>query len=897
MQKKRTRRPVTNRVLLKFWKIMRLSVFFLFFFVAQAFSTSTYSQQKLLTLKMQGAKVIDVLNKIESESEFFFLFNQKLLDTERQVNITVKDENIGNILSNIFDKTNVTYLIKDRQIILTTATGSFGSDQGQQQSVKGKVTDQTGASLPGVSVVVKGTTTGVITDHNGNYLLANIPENAILQFSFVGMKMQEILVGNKKTLDIILDDETIGLEEVVAIGYGTAKKVNLTGSVSSVSMKELKNRPITNSSQSLQGVSGLYVNQAGGQPGKDNATIRIRGQGTLNSNDPLVLVDGIEFPLSAVNPNDIESISVLKDAASASIYGNRAANGVILVTTKKGIQGVSKIEYSNFVGVQKATYLPNLVKDPVEYMELRNQAQKNAGRLILDYPDAIIKEYKQGRLTDPYIYPSNDWLRIMFKNAVIQEHNLRFSGGKDKINYTLSIGYQDQDGILMGTKSNQLSVRSNVNYQLSDWIKIGSDFSIKSISIHEPATTAASMMEMIFKAQGFHPTYLEDGRYANTWVRTPGHNVYRSPLVWAKEGFLNNKTNRVFMSGYVDIKLPFGINYYAKVGANKYDGFQSQFVPDIYYYQVKTLAPSRVDYYTENKNRHVTNRDDNNMNLTLFHTLSWNKSIDDKHNLKVLLGSSYESFASRYFTATIEGFLGNSLTELGAGSTNPSVSGSSNANYLVGGFGRINYDYMQKYLLEINSRYDGSSKFAKGNRWGFFPSFSAGWRIDQESFMTDLSWVSALKLRASYGSLGNESVGNFRYVNLMDIKKEYMLGGVVNPGVAVTSYNDPNITWETTTITNFGLDASMFKNKLNVSFEVYDKLTSNILRQVNIPGQVGNLGGPVMNIGVVDNKGYELNVGFRNNIGAFSYDVGAGLNYNINKVQDLKGQVIYTMVR
>ncbi len=871
--------------------IMRIALVLLLVGFLQTHANDAYAQKTRLSVSFTNTQLAKVLDQIENKSEFFFLYNEKLIDANRKVSIEAKDEQIDEILKILFIGTDIEYIITDRKIIL--APSNISESQLIGKKVSGKVTDASGATLPGVSVVVKGTANGVITDNDGLFSLANVPENATLQFSFVGMKGIEVAVGGKTTLKVILEEEYIGIGEVVAVGYGTAKKVNLTGAISTVNLKEVENRPITNSTQALQGVSGVYVNQAGGQPGKDAATIRVRGQGTLNNNDPLVLVDGIEFPLSAVNPNDIESISVLKDAASASIYGNRAANGVILVTTKQGSQNVLKIEYSNYMGFQRVNYLPNLVKDPVEYMKLRNQAQKNAGRLVVDYTDATITEYEKGRLTNPYVYPSNDWLDIMFNDAPIQEHNLRFSGGKDKVSYTLSVGYQNQDGVLMGSSSNQLSVRSNVNFQLRDWIKIGSDFSTMYRYIHEPATTAAQMMSIVFKAQGFHPTYLEDGRYANVWVRTPGHNVYRHPLVWAKEGYLNNKTNRMLMSIYTEIKLPYGINYLAKAGANKYDGFQEQFVPDIYMYQVKTLEASRVDFTTSNKNRHVTNQDDNNLNITLFNTLSWNKTFAEKHNFKALLGGSYESFSTRYFSGTIEGFLGNSLHELNAGSTNPSVSGSSAANYLIGYFGRINYDFLQKYLFEANFRYDGSSKFAEGNRWGFFPSFSAGWRMDQEGFMKDQKWISLLKLRASYGGLGNEQIGDFKYVNMMDFNKEYLFGGVVNPGVAISSYNDPNITWETTTIANLGLDANFFNNRLNFNFEVYDKQTTNILRQVNLPSQIGNLAGPIMNIGTVDNKGYELSVGYQNNIGSFKYKVDAGVNYNTNQVKELDDQVIY----
>ncbi len=353
MKKKRIRVSVPNRVLFKLWKIMRLSVFFLLLFVAQTYATVTYSQETRLTFKMQGAKVIDILNRIENESQFYFLFNQKMVDVERQVSIEVKNESIDKILTRIFANTNVSYLVKDRQIVLTTAIPGSNPVE-QQKSVSGKVSDNTGVGLPGVSVVVKGTTTGVITDMDGKYSLSNVSENATLQFSFVGMKAQEIIVAGKSSINVTMVEDAIGLDEVVAIGYGTQKKVNLTGSIATVGGDEMIKRPVTNAAAMLQGnLSGVQITQNSGEPGNEGISIRIRGTGTFSSagSDPLVLVDGVQGKLSDLNPNNIESISVLKDAASASIYGSRAANGVILVTTKTGKEGKISMEYSGNFGI------------------------------------------------------------------------------------------------------------------------------------------------------------------------------------------------------------------------------------------------------------------------------------------------------------------------------------------------------------------------------------------------------------------------------------------------------------------------------------------------------------------------------------------------------------------
>ena len=858
-------------------------------------SANVYSQQTKLSLNLTNVTIREVLDQIEQRSNFKFLIQDERLDLNQRIDLNLEQRNITEVLNNVFAGQDVHYVITEKNLIIITPGNGEIFDKGaviQGKTISGKVTDSSGSPLPGVSVIVKGTTIGSITDSEGNYSLKNIPGNAILVFSFIGMRMQEVSVDGKSIINISLQEETVGLEEVVAVGYGTMKKVNLTGAISTVNVEKLENRPITDASQALQGVSGLYVNQAGGQPGKDEATIRIRGLGTLNDNSPLVLINGIEGSLSDINPNDIESISVLKDAASASIYGNRAANGVILVKTKDGAKNVSKIEYNCSFGIQNVTCLPDLLKDPVEFMKWRNQAQENAGKTTHDYSDDLIEEYDKGRYTDPYTYPQNDWLDIMFDPAFMQEHNLRVSGGNESMNYAVSAGYLEQNGVLMGTNSNKFTFHSNLNFQVNKAVKIGTDLAITQRYIHEPATTAASMMEMVFKAQGFHPTYLEDGRYANTFIKTSGHNVYRHPLVWANEGYWKDKPLRAILSVYTDIKLPGGLTYSAKVAVNKLDEFKKQFVPEIYMYQVKTLEASKVDYYTDDKNRHVTNEDYEETNLTLYHTLKWESSFQNKHKLTALIGSSYESFYDRNFTATIEGLLSNDLSEIDAGSTNKETSGTSSKNVLIGAFGRLNYSFDQKYLCEVNFRYDGSSKFAKGSRWGFFPSFSLGWRLEQEEFMKDLDWISGLKLRLSYGSLGNERIGNYKYVNKVDVGYGYSFGGDENSGTAVTAYNDPNISWETTTIGNIGIDATLFRDKLNFTAEFYRKRTNDILRQVDLAALVGNLSGPFKNIGKVDNKGIELTIGYHNSIRDFTYQIDAGINYNVNKVVELNGEAI-----
>lgn len=765
--------------------------------------------------------------------------------------------------------------------------------------IRGRVTGPDAKPLQGVSVTIVGTKIGTSTDSDGRFSITGSDEkDIVLEFSSVGFQPKTVAVNKQTEINVILDEAIAGLNDIVVVGYGRQKRVNVTGAISTVDMKSRENTPLTNSTQALQGVQGVYVNQPGGQPGKDMATIRIRGQGTLNNNNALVLVNGIEFPLSDVNPNDIESISVLKDAASAAIYGSRAANGVILVTTKSGGKGNFQTKYNAYFGVQVVNYLPDVVKDPVQFMELRNQAMINGGRLIVDYPQSLIDEYKTGRNTDPYKYPNNDWFDIMFSPGSMQEHNVQFSGGTENITYALSLGYLDQNGVMMGSKSNRYSLGFNSTAQVSKKLKIGSNINANYRIIDEPVAGVQNLMGSILKAQAFHPTYLEDGRYANTFVRTTGHNIFRHPIVLAKEGENHTTEQRYLVNLFAEYDLPFSIKYKVNVGINKADNLNTTFVPDIFIYQNKTGEATRVPFNGDARPVSQTNRstrktNGGELNTTIFNTLNWASTFNGIHNVTILLGVSQESFITNNFWAQNEGYLGNDLFELNAGSNNPAVSSTSSSSRLNSYFGRAGYNFREKYLLEANFRYDGSSRFSRDNRWGLFPSFSAGWRLNRERWFEDVSWLSELKLRASWGKLGNERIGLFRYLNLIDLGQDYSFGNNVTAGAAITAYNDPNITWETTTISNVGLDAGIINNRLSLVFDVFKKRTTDILRAVNLPSQVGNLAGPIRNIGTVDNVGFEVGVNYQNKINNFTYQINGSLTKISNEVVNLNQQTIF----
>jgi TonB-linked SusC/RagA family outer membrane protein len=757
-------------------------------------------------------------------------------------------------------------------------------------TLAGRVIDaRTKESLPGANVAIKGTTHKVVADSDGKFSFVTgqkFPYTLII--SYLGYKTLETVV-EESPVTILLEEAVNEMEQVVVIGYGSQKKLNLTGSVASLDQKVLANRPITNSTQALQNVPGVFTNQTKGRPGADAATIRIRGVGTLNNSNPLVLVDGVEFPLGDINPNDIESISVLKDAASASIYGNRAANGVILVTTKTGKKGAFRLDYNFYTGNQRATQFPDVVNDAVEYMEGKNRALANEGKPA-ESSQALIDEYRSG--TDPYIYPNTNWFDLMFQTAPLQEHNLRLSGGSEKTSFSVSLGYLDQEGIMMQTSGQRYSLNTNINSDITTRLKIGASLVSNFWTNRESAYTAdegngeGGLMGLIYRGLPMQTPYAEDGTYADQWIRVPGHNFFRNPVALSNEGFRKDNRYRTLANLFAEVSLPFNLKYKTTLAANALYGIEKFSYPQINLTNTKTGVLSPIG---NTPLRGIRQTSQTNLNLTNYHTLNWDRVVN-RHTFGALGGFSVESFDDGTFSAYNQGYLGNDLTELNAGSTSAQVTGTSGRTRLLSYFGRFNYNFSDKYLLEVNARYDGSSRFAKANRWGFFPSFSAGWRISEENFLKESRYISNLKLRASHGRLGNQSIALFSYVDAISLGQNYNFNGTVVSGAAITQVSDPDITWETTTMTNIGLDGSFFNNRLSFELDWFDKKTSNILRQVSIPAQVGNLGGPFQNIGSVSNKGVEINLGYRNSVNQFRYNVDANLTYLKNKVTDVRGQ-------
>jgi len=847
---------------------MKLTLVISLVAVIQTWAAVSYSQTTTLSINLKNATVQTVLQQVEDQSEFYFLYSRSLIDVDRTVDLQLKNAKIAEVLNALFSGTDVAYKVDGRQIVLSRKSESSTSDMQQQKSVSGKVTDSSGATLPGVSVVVKGTTTGSITDMNGNYSLANVPANATLQFSFVGMKTLDVAVSGKSMINVSMLEESIGIEEVVAVGYGTQKKVNLTGSISSVSTKELESRPITQASQALAGLaSGVSVSQGSGRPGSDGATIRIRGIGTFSGagKDPLILIDGLAANINDVEPENIQSISVLKDAASAAIYGTRAANGVILIETKRGQKGKLQISYNNYIGWQKVTELPEFL-DSWEYATYKNVAAPNS------YTADQIAKYKDG--SDPDNYPNVPHLKNLLNSGsgFQTNHSVSFMGGDEKNSYLLSLGYLSQDGLVSENNYSRYNFGLNFDSQIKKNLNLKVNLNGYSQNTDEPRSSYGDVQSIIGFAVREAPIYAgrkSDGTY--------GYQDNFSPEAWlASESFTNNKGKNFLGGMELSWEIIKGLTLSGKAGYKYYTYTNQSFNSTFIFDASKTVGPNSLS----------VSSGDNSL-VTLQSLLRYTKTID-KHSITALAGFSQESYRDDWVSASRDKFPNNSLYELNSGAAgNMQNSGSGSEWALRSYFGRINYDFNGKYLFEANARYDGTSRFPSSGRWGLFPSLSVGWRVSEESFLKDnISWINNLKLRASWGKLGNQNISNYPYQNVLSLGQNYTFGGTLASGIALTKLSNADITWEKTQVNDIGLDLSVLNDQFSMVFDYFDKTTSDILYPKSASSVLG-LSTSEYNAGEVKNTGFEVILNYHTSVGKVNINVSPNFSYVKNKVTKL----------
>lgn len=758
------------------------------------------------------------------------------------------------------------------QAILWLCFLTLSSGLMAQRSVSGTITDTDGFPLIGASVLVKGTSSGTVADADGKYELS-VGDDAVLVFSYTGYTTQEIAVDGRSTVDVSLESG-IGLDEVVVTGYTTQKKANLTGAVTAVTAEALEDRPLTSAATALQGAApGVFINQNSGQPGRDDVLIRIRGVGTLNNANPLVLVDGIEAPISNLNPDDIESITILKDAASAAIYGSRAANGVVLVTTKRGtdVEGVT-FNYNGYYGVSEAIRLPDVVDDAALFAELYNEAQTNFN----EAPKYTAQDIANFRANGP----NSNWFEEMFSPAPIQQHNFSVAGTSNNTNFRVSFGYLNQDGVIDKANFDRYSTRLNLDTRITDRVTMGVNLALTrgDRSGHQENLTAGgdgSIIANMTRSQPVDRIYNDDG----ILVR-PQYGVANALIPLNSRNF-NRKENDVLGSTYLEYEVVDGLKLKGTAAINyrhQFDKSNSVTIP--------TADPITNEVSTgSNANRSASRNTWNSLNLTTWLQATYEKTFGPNY-IKVLAGFNQETSQTESFGGGRNTFISNNILTLSAG--DPSTANNfENATQwaLQSYFGRINYVLSDRYLFEANLRYDGSSRFLN-EKWGVFPSFSAGWIISEEPFFNRNSLIDFLKVRASWGQLGNQNIGDFRYARTLDLTQNYSFGGSIVQGVAQTSLGNPDLRWEVTTSSNIGLNAQLLDGKIQLEADYFRRLTKDILFDIPVPS-ISGFGSQILNSAEVQNVGWEVSAFYRETVGSFTFRIGGNVTHVTNEVVKL----------
>ncbi|MGM0529112.1 MAG: TonB-dependent receptor [Bacteroidota bacterium] len=868
---------------LKIIKIMRNLLILLFITALQVYAEDSYSQEAKLTLDLTNVSVEDVLNALENQSEFYFLCNKKLVDVERKVDIHMRNKNIDNILTSVFNGTDVDYLVMGRQIVLTPGNylGSLVNMQVRNQqgkTIKGTVTDVTGEALPGVTIVVKGTTNGTTTDADGNYTLNNVSDDAILVFSFVGMQTEEVTVGTKSTIDLVMEEETYGLDEVVIIGYGAVKKSDLTGAVASVSEQDMTlGGSVVSAQKALQGrTAGVLVQSNSNEPG-GSVSVRIRGSNSISSsNEPLYVIDG--FPVSRetglnLNPNDIESMQILKDASATAIYGARGANGVILISTKRGKERVLNVSYNGYTGVQNIVN-PFDMLNGLQYMELANELHK-------EYPGQENEEYAvytQSQLQTLADVNTN-WVDVCTRPGKIQNHYLQATGGSDKLKIMSSLDYYSHLGVLKNTNLQRFTGRINVDQQINDFIKMGASLS----AIHRESQFkyfggygwTSNVLGPILSYSPVIKPYNPDG----TFGRPPGGRG-DNPLANLMGRDNDLKEDNLLANMSLDI------GPIKNLTARFMGGYETN-----HHFHGRYLKSSTYVGSIDNGKAHLVDYASSHQVYTSY--LTYENEFSGIHSLSVMGGYSYDKFIAEHREMHNKGYPTDlfSYNNPDAGSIITGIAGDKYENILISSFGRLNYSFKDKYLFTFTLRYDGSSRFGEENRWGMFPSGAFAWRLSQEPFIMDMGVFSDLKLRLGYGKTGNDQIGNYASYALVNTT-HYTFNQTTNvTGTHLSSSNPENkaLKWETTSQYNVGLDMGFFEGRFSSTLDFYYKKTEDLLVRINLPRYSGFSSGQ-SNVGSMENKGFDLSVTSRNFIGDFRWSTTVNVSANRNKVIKITGE-------
>ncbi|MGV8090578.1 MAG: TonB-dependent receptor [Mangrovibacterium sp.] len=852
-------------------------------------SAKSYSQNTKLNIGLHNATIAAILNQIEERSDYRFFYDNDQVDLSKRINFEVNNKSIEEILDQLFSGTRISYEILDRRILLTALTVPANTNQIKQGKVTGKVTDSYGTPLPGVTVIVKGTTIGTITGNDGNYSFVNVPASATLVFSFVGMKTQELPVNNRTVINVALEEETIGIEEVVAVGYGTVRKSDLTGSVSKVKVEDLTDRAATSVEQLLQGqVSGVQITSNTGAPGS-GMTFSIRGSTSISgSNQPLIVIDGYPIDsddsgvkmsagsqsgyigampgdnaLAGLNPNDIETVEILKDASATAIYGSRASNGVVLITTKRGKAGADRVSYNFRTDISK---LPRKIDvlNTSDFLSYSNEAYLNSGLDSL-YNSAAIAQYSQ---------TNTNWQDLIYRTAYTQNHQLNISGGQEKMKYAVSVGYLGQEGIVKNSNYDRGSIRINLDRELNDRLKIGVSMSgvlsknKAAMQSSDRSDISMSVVRGALTSRPFDSPYTAEDELDQSQIGNP------LTLVTLVDD--QNRVTTLLANMFAEYTITKGLTFKINTGVNTTSNHR-----DFYHPRGTTLGNLEGGYAYRGHG--------NSFNYLTEYTLNFNRTFNKKHRINSVVGYTWQEWARRNFAINFLNFPNDNLGYYDLSSAT-SITGPVSVTEkwaLASVIGRFNYSFDNRWLITFTARADGSTRLSKGNKWDFFPSVALGWNLHNEKFMKNIDFITECKIRASYGLSGNQVIAVGATKSRLG-STGTVGNGSIQIGYVPVNIGNSNLHWETTKQTNLGLDIAFLESRITFGFEYYRKLTEDLLISLTIPPSNGFTRYNT-NQGSVENQGYEFDLRGKLLTGKFKWNLGGNISFNRNKIKELGG--------
>lgn len=875
---------IKNEAIIGIIRIMKISFIFIFIFSFQLLALETKAQDAVIELKTNSMTVGQLINEIEKQTNYLVVYSNREIDVARKVDVQRKSDKVSSYLNEVFAGTDISYDFENDYIVLLKKNNNnpevvadiIRFSQQNSRTISGRVTDASGSPLPGVTVLVKGTNMGTITSVEGNYTLKNVPDHATLIFSFVGMETQENIIGNREKMDIVMQEKSVALDEIVAVGYGTMKKRDLTGSISSIKNEDISAFPSTTINKALQGrVAGVQVQQNSGSPGS-NIQIRIRGNNSImGSNEPLWVIDGFPGDPGMLNSSDVENIEILKDASATAIYGSRGANGVIIVTTKSGREGTTRVDYEYSYSVNKLIKKLDLM-NAKEYAQFINLTRTN---------DNLGEYFSKDDINN--LGNGTDWQDLSFRNAPIQQHYLSITGGNNRTKILVSGGYYDENGIVINSGYRRITLKSNIEHKISNKTKVlfntilnRSDTNSKDIGGY--GSRGSSLFGSITSAPPIISPYADDGTYTLLAGYYPfSSNSQINPIAYLNEVMNKSYFNRVNANAAFIFEPINGLSI--KISGNVIN------------------RDTRNDNYTTKKypastgSASVSTNQD--LNLNSDNIITYNKIINKKHNLNLTGGITYEKAISTSLGASGTGFLSDvtETSNLGSAATLGTPYTSFSDWTLLSYLGRVNYSYMDKYLLTVTFRADGSSRYNAGNKWGYFPSGALAWRVSEEDFLKNNNVISNLKLRAGYGETGSTAINPYYTMDMLSSGKTVFGNDLYTyfaPGTRLPS----NLKWETTSQLDVGIDLGLLKNRIRLTVDYYNKLTRDLLNSVQLPSSLGYTT-TVQNVGKIKNYGvdFQLETDIISNH-EWQWNLTGNISINRNKVVELyNGQDIFGM--